>query len=362
MTEQQNYSRRVKRLKFILPLVALALLLAILLLGEQETDIADLPFDYQKIELTRKGPLMREPELRGRNSAGTPYEVVAELARPDPNNQNIVYLQTVKGVLLGADNTETRRMTAPNGVLQRDNDQLYLTGGVRLTDWRGFEMTSPTMNIDFRTEIATTQSKVEAAQGDSRIAAGGMRANAPEETLHFFNGATTTHIPPQSGADNQDTDQIENPSSDTTQAGFQTDPSAPIITRAQDLSLNQKTLLAIYRGAVETLQGPMTLRSTRLALTFNDQKELQTMRAEQQVELRDSDGTIARSDWAEHHVDSGEIFMGGVQGSEVTLIDGGNILRGTSLRVDTVTGKATLTGGTEADTRQRVRGIFTPGQ
>ncbi len=56
------------------------------------------------------------------------------------------------------------------------------------------------------------------------------------------------------------------------------------------------------------------------------------MRAEQQVELRDSDGTIARSDWAEHHVDSGEIFMGGAQGREVTLIDGGNILRGTSLR------------------------------
>ncbi len=359
MTEQQNYSRRVRRLKFILPLVALALLLAILLLGKQEIDIADLPFDYQKIELTRKGPLMREPELRGRNSAGTPYEVVAELARPDPNNQNIVYLQTVKGVLLGADNTETRRMTAPNGVLQRHNDQLYLTGGVRLTDWRGFELTSPTMNIDFRTEIATTQSKVEAAQGDSRIAAGGMRANAPEETLYFFNGATTTHIPPQNNA--QDKTQ-GSPSPDTPQAGFQTDPSAPIITRAQDLSLNQKTLLAIYQGSVETVQGPMTLRSTRLALTFNDQKELQTMRAEQQVELRDSDGTIARSDWAEHHVDSGEIFMGGAQGSEVTLIDGGNILRGTSLRVDTVTGKATLTGGTEADTRQRVRGIFTPGQ
>ncbi len=44
MTEQQNYSRRVRRLKFILPLVALALLLAILLLGKQEIDIADLPF------------------------------------------------------------------------------------------------------------------------------------------------------------------------------------------------------------------------------------------------------------------------------------------------------------------------------
>ncbi|MGC6476138.1 MAG: LPS export ABC transporter periplasmic protein LptC [Parvibaculales bacterium] len=359
MTKQQNYSRRVKRLKFILPLVALALLLAIVLLGEQEIEVADLPFDYQKIELTRKGPLMREPELRGRNSAGTPYEVVAELARPDPNNENIVYLQDVKGVLLSPDNTETRRMTAPNGVLQRQNDQLYLTGGVRLTDWRGFEMTSPTMNIDFRTEIATTQSEVVAAQENSRIVAGSMNANAVNETIYFFNGATTTHIPPQ----NKTQDKTQSSSSpDTKEAGFQTDPSAPIVTSAQDLSLNQKTLLAIYQGGVDTVQGPMSLRSARLALTFNEQKELQTLRAEQNVELRDTDGTIARGDWAEHHIDSGEIFMGGAQGSEVTLIDGGNILRGTSLRVDTATGKAILTGGTEAENSQRVRGIFTPGQ
>ncbi len=112
-----------------------------------------------------------------------------------------------------------------------------LTGGVRLTDWRGFELTSPTMNIDFRTEIATTQSKVEAAQGDSWIAAGGMRANAPEETLYF----STARPPPISPLKNNAQDKTQgSPSPNTQQAGFKTDPSAPIITRAQDLSLNQK--------------------------------------------------------------------------------------------------------------------------
>lgn len=366
MTKDQQYSKWVSRLKLLFPIVAVGLIGAVLLLGKSEPGLDDLPLSYQKIELTRKGPQMREPQLKGVTNEGDPYALTAALARPDPNNQDIIYLQDLIGTTTStATGALLQKVTAPDGVLQRLTDKLFMTGGVVMEDMAGYRLTGPTMNVDFRTNFAETRTPVIGTMESGKIEAGGMVADAKSGVITFSAPVKTTHIPPQKNKAQEQQEQQEHSGShqldpsETPKRGFVTDPSAPVIITSQKLTMDRNTHIGLFYGNVLARQGPSQLQGEQAAITVNKQtREAQTIRAEGNVVLASENGSRATGDWAEHHLDSDTIYMGGT----VTLLEQGNILRGEALQVNTQTGKATLIGGETATGKQRVRGIFTPGQ
>ena len=365
MTEEQHYSKWVSRLKLLFPVAAAALIGAVLLLGKSEPGLDDLPLSYQNIELTRKGPLMREPRLKGLTENGDPYRLTAQLARPDPNNQDIVYLQEIVGTTTGRDTgTLLQKVTAPDGVLQRQSDRLFMTGGVVMEDMAGYRLTGATMDVAFRTNRAETRNPVIGTMEGGKIEAGGMTADATSGLITFFAPVRTTHTPDATSASRapDDTDAATDTATDTAKArkrGFATDPAAPVIITAQNLKLDRNTHIGLFSGDVLAAQGPSQLQGEQAAITVDKTtREAKTIRAEGQVVLVSDNGSRATGDWAEHHLDTDVIYMGGT----VTLYEPGNVLRGEALQINTQTGKATMIGGETAAGKQRVRGIFTPGQ
>ncbi|MGC6471357.1 MAG: LPS export ABC transporter periplasmic protein LptC [Parvibaculales bacterium] len=359
MTEEQQYSKWVSRLKLLFPVAAIALIGAVLLFGKAEPELDDLPLSYQKIELTRKGPLMREPQLKGLTNEGDPYRLTAALARPDPNNQDIIYLQDIVGTTTGkATGALQQEVTAPDGVLQRLSDRLYMTGGVVMEDMAGYRLTGPTMDVDFRANRAETRTPVIGTMENGRIEGGGMTADATSGIIVFTAPVKTTHIPPaKETAQKPQPAPTEDP--DTPKRGFLTDPGAPVIITAQKLTLDRTTHIGLFAGDVLAVQGPSQLQGEQAAITVDrETRKAQTIRAEGRVVLASENGSRATGDWAEHHLDTDVIYMGGT----VTLYEPGNVLRGEALQVNTQTGRATMIGGETAAGRQRVRGIFTPGQ
>ncbi len=363
MTQQQHYSKWVSRLKLLFPIVAVLLVGAIFLMGRSEPELQDLPMSYQKIELTRKGPLMREPKLQGVTKQGNLYRVTAELAQPDPNNQNIVYLKNIVGITIDKKTTKTRQqISAPEGRLQRLADRLYMTGGVRLDDFRGYQLTSPTMEVDFRINLIQTQTPVIGTIEigtigigtikigtiglgtieTGKIEAGAMKADGQTSIIEFFNKVKTTYLPFEKNNAHQA------PS-----------PNAPIIITSETLTLDQNTHIGVFAGQIVAAQGASKLYSDKTAISIDPQtRQAQTLRAQGNVLLVSKNNSRATGDWAEHHIDSNIIYMGG----GVTLLEQGNTLHGQALQVNTVTGKATLMGGETVNGKQRVKGIFTPNQ
>ncbi|MGB0928229.1 MAG: lipopolysaccharide transport periplasmic protein LptA [Pikeienuella sp.] len=136
--------------------------------------------------------------------------------------------------------------------------------------------------------------------------------------------------------------------------GFRHDETQPIEIAADSLEVREADGIVIFTGAVDAGQGTLRLTSNKLTVTYGDggagSGEINKMRAEGSVFIANGAET-ASGDWAEYNVAGGVITMGGA----VTLTQGGNVVKGGSLKIDLNTGQGAVDGA-----GGRVKSVFTP--
>ncbi|MEM7212001.1 MAG: lipopolysaccharide transport periplasmic protein LptA [Pseudomonadota bacterium] len=140
--------------------------------------------------------------------------------------------------------------------------------------------------------------------------------------------------------------------------GFKHDRSQPIEITSDALEVLQAEELAIFSGEVVAGQGTLRLTSDILEVNYEEESESESetgaikhMVAKGNVFI--SNGTeTAQGNRAEYDVEAGKINMTG----EVVLTQGGNVIAGDTLTIDTVSGRGRVEGGG----KRRVSSIFTP--
>jgi len=147
------------------------------------------------------------------------------------------------------------------------------------------------------------------------------------------------------------------------------DGSQPIEVISDQLEVQQSQNLAIFTGNVDAIQGDMRLRADKLTVHYRNDEGAE---AQAQASGADTGGAITRI------VAEGQVFVSSPQetgqgdvgvydveaqtvvleGEEVILTQGENVIRGARAVMNLATGRSVV----ETRPGGRVRGLFIPGQ
>jgi lipopolysaccharide transport protein LptA len=143
-------------------------------------------------------------------------------------------------------------------------------------------------------------------------------------------------------------------------AVFKTDPTAPIDIDAARLDVDDRSKQAIFKGDVRVVQGDFVVRTSELRAFYNgsaglaepqgsaEQKQaaqISKIEARGKVIVTSKNGQNATGDWANFDVKNNKVVLGG----DVILTQGKNVVRGTELTIDMVTGESIIDNGKDGN-------------
>lgn len=135
---------------------------------------------------------------------------------------------------------------------------------------------------------------------------------------------------------------------------FKTDPTAPIDVDAVRLDVDDRAKQAVFRGDVRVVQGDFVVRTSEMRTFYTgsaglaeqapapgEQKtaaQINRIEARGKVIVTSKNGQTATGDWANYDVKGNQVVLGG----DVVLTQGKNVVRGTKLTIDMVTGQSII--------------------
>ncbi|KWT70579.1 hypothetical protein APY04_0859 [Hyphomicrobium sulfonivorans] len=137
---------------------------------------------------------------------------------------------------------------------------------------------------------------------------------------------------------------------------FKTDPSAPITVEAARLDVDDRAKQAIYNGEVHAVQGDFVVRTSQLKAFYTGAAglaedtvktpdaapaQLSRIEARGKVVVTSRDGQKASGDWANYDVKKNEVVLGG----DVVLTQDKNVINGTKLTINMLTGQSIIDSG-----------------
>lgn len=137
---------------------------------------------------------------------------------------------------------------------------------------------------------------------------------------------------------------------------FKTDPTAPIDIDATRLDADDRAKQAIFKGDVRAVQGDFVVRTSELRAFYagsaglaeqpgnteqQQAAQINRIEARGKVIVTSKGGQNATGDWANYDVKSNQVVLGG----DVIMTQGKNVVRGTKLTIDMVSGESVLDGG-----------------
>ena len=179
----QRHSRRVRALKFALPLTAAVIALAFPIYSYLVTPSAvvvkaeDTAFADGKL-------VMANPKLSGYTKDNLPYAMSAARAVQDVANENVIGLEGIDAKL-PVDAATSAVVEAANGTYNRDANTLELKKDIVVTTSDGMTMKLQSAFLDMAKGTMKTGDPVDIASKGSRIQSDTMSAENGGKTLIF---------------------------------------------------------------------------------------------------------------------------------------------------------------------------------
>jgi lipopolysaccharide export system protein LptC len=190
-------TRLVRRLRIILPSLALVLI-AGLLANTREAGVDDAFLeDFTDLSATTEQYKMANPKFAGVDDDGQPYEITAREALQAPQDKEIVELVEPRAVTQGADKTTV--VTAKKGVFRSEANMLDLSDAVTLQHEIGsqsYVLTTPAARVAIREETVDSNSGVVGESEAGVLRADRMRAYNGEGRV-VFEGNVSMRIFPK---------------------------------------------------------------------------------------------------------------------------------------------------------------------
>lgn len=177
------HSRRVKRLKILLPVLALLISLAFIAVSIIRTYLPEnLVIGGVKIE---DGKLvMEKPAVSGRNADGISYSMLAERALQDIKRPDLITLQKIRAsVPMSADVLAS--ITAVEALYNRAVDNLEMTAPFTINLSSGIEAKFQSAKLDVKAGKMQTDDPVSISTKSASIIAQSMKMTDKGRTILF---------------------------------------------------------------------------------------------------------------------------------------------------------------------------------
>ena len=186
----QGYSRFVSMMKFLLPAVAVVVILLVVLWPHLATDDLKFRLGFAAVKLgISEEPSMVNPRYVGADKENQPYSVTADLARKlsgglSHKGVETLELEMPKADLMMKDGTWVV-LTAENGVFARARQTLDLKGAVNLYHDSGYEFRTDLAEIDLESGAASGTAPIEGQGPFGHLTAEGFRLVNRGKTIYF---------------------------------------------------------------------------------------------------------------------------------------------------------------------------------
>ncbi|KAB7645446.1 LPS export ABC transporter periplasmic protein LptC [Polymorphobacter fuscus] len=181
------HDTRVRLLKWLLPVLAFAVLAAIVIVPMTKVSEFSFLLAKDKVGVAAERLRIDNAVYRGETEKGEAFTISAQGAVQRSSAVAIVELTGLKAKLAMADGPAT--VTAPAGRYFIENDRLQVTGPVRLDSTAGYTLDSDTVDIDLNTRRVSTETPVTGTLPIGNFSAARMSGDIQGRTLVMDGGA-----------------------------------------------------------------------------------------------------------------------------------------------------------------------------
>lgn len=188
-----NHSRRVRRLRFLLPVAALGITLAFVAVSFVRGLMPEeLQIESAKIEDGKV--VMEKPAIAGRNSDGVRYSMRAERALQDIKNPNMITLETIAAAVPVNDKV-VANVVATSGIFDRGANILDLDKPFTLNLSSGIDAQFGSAHLDISGGTMKTNDPVAIQTKGASIVANSLEMKDKGRTM-IFSGSVKLSIEP----------------------------------------------------------------------------------------------------------------------------------------------------------------------
>ena len=175
------YSAIVKKLRWVLPVAAMGIVASLMLWPRLQDEFARNRFEPAKvdradIEKAATENTLKDAMFSSVDSKGRPFSIIADEARSDAQNPDLILLARPRGSLK-LDSGLSMSTRAATGTYAQKNQVLDLAGKVEVQRSDGTIMKSDTLQVDLMSNDAQTQTPVSVTGPDGTLDATGMKTS-----------------------------------------------------------------------------------------------------------------------------------------------------------------------------------------
>jgi len=196
-----RHSRRVRWLKLLVPAAAVGMSVGFVLYSWLSTPAA-VSIEMAGSALSEGRLVMASPRLQGLTSDGRPYEMMAERAIQDIDEESVIDLEGLEA-RVPADDGTFARIVARTGVYDRAANTLSLASEIVVTTTDGVVARLESAFLDIAASRLRTSEPVDIERRGSRITAGSMEMLDGGKRLIFETGVRMNIVPSAADAGRQ---------------------------------------------------------------------------------------------------------------------------------------------------------------
>ncbi len=188
----ERHSRRVRRLKVILPSVVgviVAVIAAMVVVSTYAPGI-----DLGSLQLGSEGIVMADPRLSGHDGSGRSYEVTADRAVQSLANPKMITMDKI-GARVQLGDGSWAVFKAVRGVFDGEREHLTLSDRITIDSSLGYKATLDGAEVDLRGGVVTSAEPFELISDRGTISAGRLEVHEKGGTIVFGGGIKMTLNP-----------------------------------------------------------------------------------------------------------------------------------------------------------------------
>ncbi len=198
-----GYSRFVKTMRLVLPLIAIILISIITILPKMKNQLVVIPKEdlvSQNSNDIGENELLN-PNFETIDSNQNPVQVTADRALQNQKNPNLLKLDSPKANLKTKDGSNIQ-INALNGAYEQETEKLFLQNNVIIKHESGYQLNAEELRIDMKTRQAFSDKNVTIDGPAASIESVGLQGSMDDGVLTFKGPAKLVLKPSQGKTQN----------------------------------------------------------------------------------------------------------------------------------------------------------------
>ncbi len=179
-----RYSRFIRRMRFILPVVALAITAVVFTWSSMyDTRIVPVNLEASQNQTVGKNELLN-PRFESMDEKNQPYTITASRAIQGETYDDLVVLESPLGDIMLNDGTWVA-IRAEQGAFRQDTQRLLLQDKVQIFHDAGYQLDTELLNIDLAQNQTWSDQDVYIQGPAGTLEAKGLKGDSGADTLNF---------------------------------------------------------------------------------------------------------------------------------------------------------------------------------